>query len=331
MPSDCTFIGNAPAIKQVDTLTLGGTIEVGDRFEVTINGKLFRYTAASAVAADEATALAAAWNALPAADYPEFAEITAAATSGGALTLTAKKAGKPFTATVATFESNGGAADAQTFGTTNTVACSGPNFWSLAANWSNGAVPITGDSVFLDGAVCNAHILYGLDQNAVTLAGLYARNQWKGDLGLPERNKDSSAAEYDEYRDTELKIGITAVDVTCASGRIKINSQAVQTAITVRATGSAKEAALAAFQWRGTHASNTLTVEGGNVGVALTSGHAATLASFTQTEGTLRIGADVTLGDMSKTGGNLTLDDATVALVSMRCVLTGDSKLIATA
>lgn len=329
MPSDCTFIGNAAAIKQVDTLTIGGTLEIGDRFEVTINGKLFRHTATTTVAATEATNLAAAWNALPSTDYPEFAEIVAAATSGGALTLTAKAAGKPFTATVATFESDGGAADAQTFGTSTTTACSGPNFWSLAANWSNGAVPITGDSVFLDGAVCNARIKYGLDQNAVTLAALTAKNGWKGEIGLPERNADNSAGEYDEYRQTELKIGITDVAVGCASGRIRIDGQAVESHLTVTATGSARDTALAAFQWRGTHADNTLDVQGGSVGVALVAAHTAELATFTQSGGTCRVGTSVTLGAIEKTGGVLTLDDATVALTGLRCVLSGDSTLVA--
>src|SRR5688500_1453229 len=58
------FVGNALAVAQVDTLTIGGTIEVGDRFRVTINGKTFVHSAGTTVAATEATALAAAWNAL---------------------------------------------------------------------------------------------------------------------------------------------------------------------------------------------------------------------------------------------------------------------------
>src|SRR6185295_12509087 len=109
-----TWRGDAPAVAQVDTLTVGGTIEATDIFKMTINGKTLSVTAGSTVAATVATTIATAWNA---STIPEFAEITAAATSGGALTLTADTPGKPFVCTVSTTEANGDPADAQTFGT----------------------------------------------------------------------------------------------------------------------------------------------------------------------------------------------------------------------
>ncbi len=119
--------GDSPAIAQVDTLAIGGTIEVGDKFTVTINGKSMTYIATSTTAATCATGFVTQWNALSSTAYPEFAEITAAEGVTGSLTLTADTAGKPFTISVATTESNGDAADAQTFTRTATTANSGPN------------------------------------------------------------------------------------------------------------------------------------------------------------------------------------------------------------
>ncbi len=141
MPSTRVWKGDAAAVAQVTTLTVGGTIEAGDLFKVTIGDKTLTVAAANTTAADVADQIVAAWNALTATTHPEFAEITAAEGSGGTLTLTADTAGKPFTVTPTTTEANGGAADDQTFTQAATTASSGPNHWDTAANWSGGAVP----------------------------------------------------------------------------------------------------------------------------------------------------------------------------------------------
>lgn len=314
------FVGNALAVAQVDTLTLGGTIEVGDRFLVTINGKTFVHSAGTTVAATEAAALAAAWNALSSTLYPEFAEITAAATSGGALTLTADTAGKPFTVTVATTEANGSAADAQTFGRSATIASSGPRHWDTAANWSGGSVPANSDDVHIDQG---GDILYGLDQSAVTLASLHIAQSWTGRLGLPRTNTDGSA-NYPEYRSQFLAIGATSVAIGngsgAGSGRIKLNTGSVQTTLTLRNSGSPLETGLAAVIWKGTHASNAVHVLKGSLDVAPFPGETATLVTLNvgyrdsvQSDSQVTLGTGVTLTDaaITQSGGSLTIQSAT--------------------
>lgn len=306
------WLGNAPAVAQVDTATVGGTIEADDLFKLTINGKTLSVTAGSTVAATVATNIAAAWNALTAADgYGEFAEITALATSGGALTLTADTKGKPFTCTVSTTEAGGGAADAQTFGTTNTTASSGPNDWSTAANWSGGAVPVDADDVIIEDS--SIDILYGLDQSAIQPTSLTIRRNYTGKIGLPNR----SAAGYEEYREKYLKIGPTTVavgtgDSGAGSSRLKLNTGTDQTAITVHFTAAPIDANSSSFIWKGANAANTLTVKSGSVAVAPYAGETATIATLNvgyvnnvAGDSNVYLGTGCTLTTITQTGGKL--------------------------
>lgn len=306
------WLGNAAAVAQVDTLTVGGTIEADDVFKMTINGKTLSVVAGSTVAATVATTIAAAWNALTAADgWAEFAEITALATSGGALTLTADTKGKPFTCTVSTTETGGGAADAQTFGTAATVANSGPNDWSTATNWSGGAVPVDADDVIVEDSTID--ILYGLDQSSIQPTSLTIRRSFTGKIGLPNRNSGG----YEEYREKYLKIGPTTLSVGAGdagggSSRLKINTGTDQTAVTVHHTASPADTNSHAFVWKGTHAANTLTVKSGSVAVAPYAGETATIATLNvgyvnnvAGDSNVYLGTGCTLTTITQTGGKL--------------------------
>lgn len=303
--STLTWRGDAPAIAQVDTLTVGGTIEADDVFKMTINGKTLNVVAGSTVASTVATTIATAWNACP---IPEFKEITALATTGGALTLTADAAGKPFTVTVATTEAGGGAADAQTFTRASTVASSGPNDWSTAANWSGGVLPANGDSVVLENS--KSDILYGLDQSAVTLASLSVSQTFLATVGLPRTN----AGGYVEYRPQYLRIGATTCTLGVGngqgSGRIKIDFYSIQTTCAVLNSGSAAETGVPSILLKGTHASNVLNLTKGSVGVAFFAGETATLAtvncgylSNVNGDSNLTLGGGVTLTTVKQSGG----------------------------
>lgn len=307
------FVGNAPLIAQVITLTLGGTWEVGDIIKFAFGNKTYSYPVTSTTISVITAALEAALQALSASDYPEFGEMTFDSTAT-TVTLTSNTKGREIPVVVTTTESNGDAADSQTLSQSTTTANSGPSDWNCAMNWSGGAVPVSTDDIILDGAICNASLLYGLDQNGIQLASLKAINGWSGALGLPERNEDATA--YDEYRTTELKADITAIDIASASGRIKINGQAVQTAITVRSMGASLDA-LPAFQWRGTHADNTLTVLSGTVGVALKASETATVNTLRQSGGEITCSSGVgTFTSILKAAGTLTIESATTALVN---------------
>ena len=111
--------GDAVDVTQVDTLTVGGTVEAGDKFITTINGKDVTVSATTTSTSTTATEIK---TALAASTIPEFAEITWTVNSA-VVTGTAKVAGKPFTVTATTTESNGDAADAQTYTRAASTAC----------------------------------------------------------------------------------------------------------------------------------------------------------------------------------------------------------------
>lgn len=319
--------GDAVAIAQVVTVTLGGTLEVGDKLIATINGKAFTYSAATTVVATEAAAFAAAWNGLSSSVYPEFAEITAAYVSGGTVTLTADTAGKPFTVAISTTESNDGAADSQTFSGSTTTANSGPNCADVAANWSNG-LPADGDAIIIGPG--SSSILYGLDNHTITPASIAISQSYTGKIGLPEVNADVATATYREYRETYLRFGesgdATNIAVTIGSdegqgsSRIKLNTGSSQATVVVLNSGSPAANGERSIYWKGTHASNSLNVSKGSVGVAALPGETATLLELnvgfrTNNSGDsdVLLGSGVTLTDatIKQSGGKLILNSAT--------------------
>jgi hypothetical protein len=275
------WLGRAAAVAQVTTLTVGGTVEAGDLFIVTVNGKAISVAATTTSTTTTATEVYTALAALTDSVYPEFAEFTVTNPSAGVVTLTGDTAGLPFTVTATTTESNGGAADAQTFIAATTTAATGPNHWDAAANWDTGSAPTTGDTVYIENS--DTDILYGLDQNAVTLAALYVRQSFTGTIGLPEVHT-GGAADYPEYRDTYLKISATILTVGDGpgqgSGRIKINTGSVATTLTVNGLGTPAEQDIPAMLWKGTDSTNIVRVYKGTFAAAWLGTDAANIATL---------------------------------------------------
>lgn len=88
--------GDAPAVSQVNTITVGGTAAAGQQYAVTINGKSVPYSASNT---DTNSTIAAALQALLAAcTIPEFQEVTWTAVNA-VITGTAANPGVPFTQT----------------------------------------------------------------------------------------------------------------------------------------------------------------------------------------------------------------------------------------
>lgn len=321
--------GDSPAIAQVDTLTIGGTIEVGDKFTVTINGKSMTYIATSTTAATCATGFVTQWNALSSTAYPEFAEITAAEGVTGNLTLTADTAGKPFTISVATTESNGDAADSQTFTRTATTANSGPNCADVTTNW-NGGTPVDGDDVVVDDS--SVSLLYGLDLSTVTPASITIGPRFTGEIGLRPVNKDNANGSYSEYRETYLKLcdsgdaTNTTVAINTSSRLVKLNTNAGQVTVNVSGTGQPSTNGERSLYWKGTHASNSLTVSKGIVGVAVLSGETATVLTLNvgyrlsvAGDADVLLGSGVTLTNATivQSGGRLETNSATTGTATI--------------
>ncbi len=312
--------GGAPAVAKVVTVTVGGTVEVGDVFIVTMGNAILTHVAASTTLSVVADAIATAWNLLDATTHPQFAEITALGIGDGTFTLTADTAGKDFSVVLTTTEAGGGAADDQTFTQADTIGNSGPNDWSTAVNWSTGAVPVNADDVVL--ADSTVSILYGLAQSAVTLTSLNRDQSYTGVVGLARTNTDGT--NYVEYRDTYLAVGVTTAVIGdgagIGSGRFKLDTGSVQTTIFVNDTGDQLEDALGAVIWKGTHASNVMQVTKGTVSVAPFAGELATIATLTigflnniESDAFVECGDGCTLTNIDKGGGQLFIEnDATL-------------------
>ncbi len=281
--STCKWRGDAPAVAQLQTIT-PANVAATNTFTLTCNGKTITFTATANTVANVTAGLVAL---LAATTIPEFQEVTAA-DGTTVLTLTANTPGKPFTIT------SSAAGGTATLVSATTTANSGPNVWSVAANWSGGAVPIAADDVIFENS--DVDVLYGLDQSAVTLATLTFWSTYTGKVGLLPWN-----GSYYEYRDTYLKVSSTLLTVGdgtgAGSGQIRLNLGTVTCTAVVRGTGSPATAGLPALLLTGSNASNTLLVTQGSVGLAL---EASSTAQFP----TLNIGYETgPASDVNLTAG----------------------------
>jgi trimeric autotransporter adhesin len=296
------WTGGATSTPQVDSLT-PASVGIGNSFSAVINGKTVTFVATAATVANVTAGLSAA---MAASTEPEFRQVTAVDNTTNIL-VTGPDTGTPFTLTAS---ASGGTATLTRAAVTAPVS---PNDWATAANWTGAAVPVTGDAVIFDGT-STVDCLYGLDQNAVTLASLAVANAYTGNLGLPARND----AGYSEYRETYLKIGVTAVTIGGGggggSGRVKLNTGTVQTSIAVLSTGTGSGGEPAAFLFKGTHASNAVNVGAGSVGLAALAGEVATVLTLRVGAGTgggtpnVVGGAGLTLTTLIQDGGDVTLN-----------------------
>jgi hypothetical protein len=309
--------GSSAAVPQLNTVT-PASVGIGNTFTLTFaNGKSVTYTAAAATVVDVTAGLLAA---IAASTEPELRELTAA-DLGTALTLTGPSDGTPFTQTSS---ATGGTA---TLTTVVTRAAAGPNDWSVAANWSGGAVPVTGDDVTKPAGT--PPIRFGLAQSGVALASLEI---YSGPVGLPARN----AAGYFEYRDTYLHIKTTVLTVDSPSDWIKLDTDnAAMTGTVYAAAAAGEDNDTAGFLWKGTHASNVVNVDGGNLGIAVLPGEAATVATLRvggagQTA-SVRGGPALTLGTLQQSGGDVALAAAvtTVNMTGGTLTATGGSTVTA--
>lgn len=329
------WLGRAQAIAQVDTVTSTGSPATNDTITLTINQKSLVVTIGetSPTTTTVALAIQEAWEnstftdplnsktpARGGQDIVEHAEITAVA-SGAVVTLTHDTPGTPFTLTVT--ESGTGTAPEAT-----ATAGDGPNFYDNADNWSLGAVPIATNDVFVDDSAVS--ILYGMGQSGIAIASFTVGRNFTGTIGLPKQNDGG----YVEYRSDYLAIDAAIITLGrgegSGSGQIKIDSGSTQTAIIVESAGS-PPFGLEAFLWKGTHASNTLEVHDGTVGVAVFGGEVATIVSLLNTTGTVRCSDGTTLNVVTNESGNLELhSDVTTFTNASGTILFGGSATIGT-
>lgn len=310
--------GDAAPVAQTTVCTVGGTIDADQNFALTIGSKSLGVVAGSTTAADVVANIVTAWNALSPVTYPEFSGIAISDNLDGSFNLTGTP-GVPFAVTLETTEGDGSPSDSETFTQDTPTAATGGAFWSEAHNWSTGTVPAGGDDVVIQNSA--AGILYGLDQQSVTLASLSIDQSFTGTIGLPRTN----AAGYVEYRQAYLQI--SASDVTigagagAGSGRIKLATGSAQCALSIHDSGNPAEPGVKSILWKGTHASNTVTINKGSFAAAVFAGESATIDVLkegfrTNVSGDCDVlaGAGCTLATITKTGGMLEINSSFTTL-----------------
>ena len=318
------WLGNALPVAQVDTVTIGGTYLANDTITLTINGKDLIMTVGGTISvANLCTDLAAMVNGTTMAHstrnttgaaVPEFARITATATST-TVVLTADDAGVPFTCSVSKVSTSGTASLA------NTTAATGPNYLSNADNWSGLTLPTTGDDVVFQGSSVSA--LYGLGSLTDVFASVRIFNSFTGAIGLPLVNGTGSAA-YSEYRTRYWSCNATIVEVGLGDGpgseRIMLDTGSTTTAITVHGSGTSPDGSTPAVLLKNSAsaaADVTLEVLRGHIGMAYFPGETAKcrprVGYRTNVEGdaVVVLGSGVTLDNVEQAGGNLTIRSAT--------------------
>ncbi len=300
------YIGAAALQAQISDFTVGGTVEVGDLFTLSIGPKTLSVAAASTTAADVAEDIAAAWAALDSAGWPEFAEITAQA-NGAAVRLTANEPGVPFFVDGATTEANGSAADAQTFVESVVQANSGPNDISLADNWSGSVVPVSTVDIVID--LDAPSMLWNLDALAAVVAASVritcGRNT---QIGLA----DTAPGGYPEHRAKAFAVQSADWFIETDSGLVNIDTgTATATAIVCRRTGQRTQENRAALCVTGANATNTFALLRGDVAIQQAADETARFAMSVgfvtdqDSDVTLYCGPGATLGAFVQNGGQV--------------------------
>lgn len=175
-----------------------------------------------------------------------------------------------------------------------------PNDWSDADNWDGAAVPVNSDNVWLQQNAID--ITAGLNQSAVTVASLNAEHSFTGSLG--------SATAFLQIGATACIVGRhTGLGTPAGSSRIKIDFGSVQTALTVYRTGtSSSDSNKEPARFKGTHASNVVTVHDGTVGLATDDpDDQIVVSSLAVFGGVVNCGPGATLTTISVDGGQLTV------------------------
>ena len=311
--------GGATPVAQVNTITVGGTAVAGQTYTVTINGRTVTYTALTGDAnADIAAGLR---TALAASTMPEFLEVTWSVATA-VVSGTATTPGKPFVNTSS-------ASGTGSLTTATATASSGPNYWSVAANWKEASVPVSSDDVILDEG---PSILYGVDQSAVTLTSLRIGQGFGSNsaIGLPPNsNMNNPEDGYPEYRSQFLAISATTVTIDTPSRRMRLALGTNAATVTVHDTGDPLTSREPALEITGTHASNLLRVNKGNVGVAIQAADTSTFSeievsfrSVVNGDATVRLGSGLTLTTLNQSGGTIQLDGGVTTITRTGGTLT---------
>jgi trimeric autotransporter adhesin len=180
---------------------------------------------------------------------------------------------------------SGGSAQGLTI--TTTTASGGPNHWDDPRNWLPVGVPADFDRVRFEFG--SADVLYGLDQNTVTLTELEISSSYTGSIGLPRINANG----YVEYRTRDLTLHCPSILIGhgngAGSGKIQLNTLTTTVWMEIRNTGGSRESGVPALTWYGDNEATEIILLSGDLGVAIWSDQSATLNKVQQYGGSLRL------------------------------------------
>lgn len=281
-----SWTGNAQGISQQRRFLMAGTFLTGETITTTINNKSVITTLTEATPTLENVAGDIATDCTN-SSITEFKEITWGSDTDE--TIAEGTEGEPFVATMATDSVSGTIDGGITSSGTDAITATGPNYIDNADNWDNG-LPADGDTVvFANSAV---DVLYNLDQHTITPATVYIDASFIGELGLALYHAGNGGqVSYLEYRSRYLRY-CDSGDATntkiyigrgpgSGSQRINLDTGTGQVTMTVLLTATPASNELVSLFWKGTHASNSLSVLSGKVGVAYYAGELATVVSPT--------------------------------------------------
>lgn len=268
------WLGAAVPIPEVQTITIALTWAAADKATVTINGKTLTLTVGTdSATTDVAAALAAMIAGQAAIDdetrsalgtsVGEFLKVTAVA-SASTVVLTGPANGQPIgTVTVGKTVAGDG-----TIVLAVTTAGQGPYNFDTAANWTGAAVPVNADGIVFDHQAVSS-CKFGLSQTDLELISVTISEGFRFGIGLPAVNTDNARYSHNEHLPTYLSLKTaTAVSINAPrSTGIKLNTGSAASAIIVGATGQEMEPNASAAQLKCNHASSTLSVSGGSVGL----------------------------------------------------------------
>jgi hypothetical protein len=311
--SNCIWLGSAVSVQQVRSYTVGGTPNVNDVFLLTVGSKTFSYTAgASPTPAAVAAGVAAMLQATSTTLNPELAQLAIGYVAGGATFTITGVAGVPFDIETALGDGNTGSG---TFTWTDTVPASGPNFANAAANWSGGAVPESGDSIYLTNS--SVSLLYGLDMSAITDVSLTVDSTFTGTVGLPRNRGIPGGPSFSEYLPQYWRIGATTCYLNTGGGRFKLDTGSAGTSLFITGAASSAEAGIKTILWVGT-GSNAVNISKGSFAAANFPGETAAISVLNQEwqsnqagDSDVRLGPGCSVATVTKTGGTLEINSGT--------------------
>ena len=303
-----SFVNNAAATKQQYAITMTGTFVAGETITITMNSKTLVVTIGTLVTLTQvATTVKEAWQSSTFTDTTascvpqgggtsigEFSTMTATS-SAGVVTILGDTAGVPHTISSASDTSASGTATLTTI-----VTATGPKFADNVLNWLDGSLPVSTDDIIINGPF---QMLYGFAAFSAVVPASITIGERCGattQIGLPFLN----AAGYNEYRTPEWSIGPVLLNVRGAAGLVKINCGSTICTANIYGSGTSLETGFAPIQLRGTHASNSIHVHGGNASIAARGETATMLTARQTTAGRLLLGNAVAFTNLS---GNITI------------------------